>query len=283
MSFITGKPFVDNILGGLSESELQRLHTLINNKTPALAGTYRTYNFGSVKGDLLTGIIAENKKFKYVAISFDPILKDYRKGILCRIDDKFSFLSWEPGTKVMSEFNLTQDNYSPVNEELTTEEFRRVLADMLITGGGMQECAAIYEVSKINNISKEILNALKPGDIVQKITGKQKHAYVVSYKGDGAGEGICLTYTDASVVETVSYDRSGSNWVYNSTDITELGGTQYSAGTGIDITNNVIKAIGLECLTTAPAANNPNGIKIVILSSEPSTKYDGYLYFITGE
>lgn len=75
------------------------------------------------------------------------------------------------------------------------------------------------EVTDIRNISNSILSKLKPGDIVLKITGKQKHTYIVSYKGEGAGEGICLTYVACGYMETVSYDRSGSSWVYNSTDV----------------------------------------------------------------
>ncbi|MBQ9416778.1 MAG: hypothetical protein IJU20_08080 [Clostridia bacterium] len=35
--------------------------------------------------------------------------------------------------------------------------------------------------------------------------------------------------------------------------------------------------------TSAPSAANPNGIKIVILPTEPATKYDGYLYIIIPE
>ena len=34
-------------------------------------------------------------------------------------------------------------------------------------------------------------------------------------------------------------------------------------------------------LTSAPSADNTDGIKIVVLSSEPATKYNGYLYIIT--
>ena len=38
----------------------------------------------------------------------------------------------------------------------------------------------------------------------------------------------------------------------------------------------------LTFLTTAPVADNNNGtIKIVVLSSEPATRYNGYLYIIT--
>lgn len=72
----------------------------------------------------------------------------------------------------------------------------------------------------MTKLSGSFLNSLVAGDIVVKQTGEQQHAYIVSYKQDGTG--ICLTYTDASVVETISYDYVGSNWVYNSTDVQSI-------------------------------------------------------------
>lgn len=36
----------------------------------------------------------------------------------------------------------------------------------------------------------------------------------------------------------------------------------------------------MQILTTAPSADNTSGIKIVVLSSEPATKYNGFLYLI---
>lgn len=58
-----------------------------------------------------------------------------------------------------------------------------------------------------------------------------------------------------------------------------------SALTGLKIGNSVFKVRdgstnGLGYLTTAPTAANTDGIKIVVLSSEPATKYNGYLYII---
>ena len=39
---------------------------------------------------------------------------------------------------------------------------------------------------------------------------------------------------------------------------------------------------GIPYLTTAPSANNTSGcLKVVVLSSEPATRYSGYLYLIT--
>lgn len=79
------------------------------------------------------------------------------------------------------------------------------------------------EVEDITKIPGEVLDALEAGDRVIKITGKQKHAYVVSYKGEGVGEGICLSYNAAGYGETVSYDFTDSGWVYNSTDVKTYG------------------------------------------------------------
>jgi len=87
----------------------------------------------------------------------------------------------------------------------------KILADLATS-------AKPTEVEDITAIDGAILDTLQVGDKVAKITGKQKHLYTVSYKGEGVGEGICLTYADASLIETVSYDFTDSGWVYNSTD-----------------------------------------------------------------
>lgn len=41
-------------------------------------------------------------------------------------------------------------------------------------------------------------------------------------------------------------------------------------------------ADGVAYLTEAPTSANTDGLKFVVLSSDPATKYDGYIYFITG-
>lgn len=46
------------------------------------------------------------------------------------------------------------------------------------------------------------------------------------------------------------------------------------------ITNNNI-ASGIQYTTTAPTTANTDGLKFVVLSAEPATRYDGYLYIIT--
>lgn len=41
------------------------------------------------------------------------------------------------------------------------------------------------------------------------------------------------------------------------------------------------KADSISYLTEAPTAPNTDGLKFVVLSSNPATKYDGYIYIIT--
>lgn len=62
-------------------------------------------------------------------------------------------------------------------------------------------------------------------------------------------------------------------------------GTESSL-TGLEVSGRKYKVRdgatnGLGYLTTAPTAANTDGIKIVVLSAEPATKYDGYIYLIT--
>ena len=88
------------------------------------------------------------------------------------------------------------------------------LAEILLDLAG---AAAPIEVADITKLTAAQLDSLNVGDKVAKKTGIAQHLYVVSYK-DAENGGLCLTYTDASTVETVSYDHTESGWAYNSTD-----------------------------------------------------------------
>lgn len=92
--------------------------------------------------------------------------------------------------------------------------------DLLLLAGVGAKSGSLrrYETSNILELDGSVLDALRCGDQVLKLTGNQRHLYTVTYKGEGVGEGICLTYFAAGLIETVSYDRTESGWVYNSTD-----------------------------------------------------------------
>ena len=79
---------------------------------------------------------------------------------------------------------------------------------------------AMLVVASMVTLTTSQINTLSAGDIVLKKDVSGYHAYIVSYKKEGTG--ICLTYTDASCVETVSYDLVDGEWVYNSTDISPI-------------------------------------------------------------
>ena len=76
----------------------------------------------------------------------------------------------------------------------------------------------VVECSDIKALSNSQIDLLRCGDYLVKKDASGQHAYKVSYKKDGVG--ICLTYCDGSgYIETVSYDYTDGNWVYNSTDV----------------------------------------------------------------
>lgn len=75
----------------------------------------------------------------------------------------------------------------------------------------------VVETTNIKALSNSQIDLLRCGDYLVKKTGNMQHAYKVTYKEDK--HGICLTYFDAGYTETVSYDYTNGNWVYNSTDV----------------------------------------------------------------
>lgn len=93
------------------------------------------------------------------------------------------------------------------------------LAEILAELAG---ASAPIEVSDITKLTNEQLDALNVGDKVVKVTGNDKHLYLVTYKATTGG-GICLSYNAAGYGETVAYDRTESGWAYNSTDIKTYG------------------------------------------------------------
>lgn len=134
------------------------------------------------------------------------------------------------GGSFSDDFNNDFDNLK--QSVMTKQEMLATIAEKIAGQGNQVDCggalseilnalvngAIAVEVSDITAIDGAILDSLNVGDKIAKVTGKQKHLYQVSYKGEGVGEGICLTYVDASVIETVSYDFTADGWAYNSTD-----------------------------------------------------------------
>jgi len=137
-------------------------------------------------------------------------------------------------------------------------------------------------------------------DIRQNLNGKTLSAYTqVALTGQYAGYKIQKNSTNLTKQQASEFLNalSGTKYVpmynfdipVNSYLIRATDGMIYKPQ--FDNTNGLVlyemkkvltSTSGLPYTTTAPSANNTDGIKIVVLSSEPSTRYDGYLYIITG-
>lgn len=87
----------------------------------------------------------------------------------------------------------------------------------------LAEAAAPLEVANIEALTAEQLDALNVGDKVVKVTGVQKHLYLVTYKGDGAGEGLVLTYNACGYGEAIAYDRTESGWEFKDKTVKTYG------------------------------------------------------------
>lgn len=97
----------------------------------------------------------------------------------------------------------------------------RYISDVLNSLATDYAGVSVLQVANVQTLTTAQCNALKAGDVVVKNENGNKHTYVVSYKEDE--QGLCLTYTDCENVETVAYDYSDGEWVFNSKDVTHIG------------------------------------------------------------
>lgn len=125
----------------------------------------------------------------------------------------------------------------------------------------------VIETSNITGLTTEQCESLNVGDIVVKLTSNQKHTYTVSYKE--AGVSMCLTYVDASVSETVSYDYTDGNWVYNSTDVTQLGGGSGGNIYKYDVIYNDSNHTNVNNVTILSSTDYDLGEEDFVASDEP--------------
>lgn len=98
-------------------------------------------------------------------------------------------------------------------------------------------------------------------------------------------EGYSLVYNtvnddDSITVCIISIDDE-DNVVYSEMETEIPESVTYTAGSGISIASDTISVSGVPYLTTAPAADNTDGtLKFVVLTAEPATRYNGYVYLI---
>ena len=229
MSKIQGKPFIESVLDTLNDTQKTTLLSYVNgtNKNPQFRSLINSENWITKLAGEDTG---DYDKVSHI------ILETYNKtytGYLIYNASYCVLIAYQLNSQELNvlDINLTNKSYKIVKEPLSILELRfeleeakegtDVISDVeSAIENGTLNVQAVYEVANIKAVGDDILSKVKAGDIINKKTGDQKHAYVVSYKENNTG--ICLTYTDASVVETQSYDYTAGHWVYNSEDKVEL-------------------------------------------------------------
>ena len=152
MSYIGGKPFIDRCLDSLSDSEIGRLRSIINNSNAFPIGNYCLYGPSGVK---LTDVLSDYKKFAFVNLGYDWILNYYHTGFLIRLEtNEWAFLVWQPHSLLMNVVQLKQAKdraeFNVIQEQLTTEEFRRALNDLNDTDDKLEELIASMSAGNID-------------------------------------------------------------------------------------------------------------------------------------
>lgn len=193
MSVIRKKPYIESKLESLTTEQLQALVECLNNSTPV--NTQVSFK------DAPTGIKAVQFTFAHNNIKTGIIIN---KNLFLAFDTKYQALD-------IIELDFSHDSFKQVDEYLSVEEIRRIINDLLT-------CA--FAVGKVTELTSDECEKLKCGNVVIKRDDSGEHAYLVTYKKDKVG--ICLTYMDATYVETISYDYVEGEWVYNSMDTASL-------------------------------------------------------------
>ena len=86
--------------------------------------------------------------------------------------------------------------------------------------------------------------------------------------------GELKTYTDTELAKKENLANKVNEINGNST-------TEYPSEKAVKEYVDTHKPEAISYLTTAPTSANTNGLKFVVLDSEPATYYDGYYYIIT--
>lgn len=210
MSVIGKKPLINRLLENLNATQLANLKSALNsaNSTHYNDGA-DLYNNGTIGLVNIPG---------YSGIYFSHTLFVFSKN-----------------SQLLKPYTVTNGgNLEAIDEYCDINELRSSLDDRLIEVGAIVPENVKFIVSNIKALTDAECNDLKVGDMVAKKTGDMYHNYIVTYKEDETG--ICLTYADASVVETQSYDYTAGHWVYNSEDKTTFadirGLPDYPSSTG---------------------------------------------------
>lgn len=242
MSVIRKIPYIESVISALSEEELATLQTLINTGS---AGTPASMS------NLPSGI---------VAVHFTMPSGRVKDGILV---EKSCLIGYD-GTQRITAYKIVDGLISESYEYCDINELRRIVFDTANAGGFVSPMTTA-------------------GDIIVGGTDGEATRLGVGTQGQ-------VLKVGSSGLEWASDNDGMTNPMTTSQDII-VGGvdgtpTRLAKGSngnllGVNGSGNLAYTDNLPILTTAPVSDNTDGgIKIVVLTSEPATKYDGFLYLI---
>lgn len=144
----------------------------------------------------------------------------------------------------------------------STVDFRSGRGDVArLINNWLTNTATVHKASRDGN-----------GDVIVSTYAKQNG----TYDNMTVGEATHATSADSAT------NATNASHATNADNATEAGHatTSDTATTATNATNAMI-SVKLSYTTTVPTSGNSEGLKVAVLTAEPQTKYNGWLYIIT--
>lgn len=132
--------------------------------------------------------------------------------------------------------------------------------------------AGSAEINSTDSVDVELIVPIKAGEGLVVDADDQDESIEVHLDSTVTGKlgrALLTPLSSPATDQLVGVDTSNAQEMLN-------------VGTGLEVSAGALNVTGVSYLTTAPSANNTDGLKFVVLSSEPATYYTGYYYIITG-
>ena len=204
----------------------------------------------SVAPELLNAI---NTEFDNINSKIEEIEQDISNIISATIDNVSSLI--EGSDNIIVELN-------PTNDKIIIE-LDQTFINTLATQTDIEQLES--EIEALQNKQNKIVSSEEI--IIDNETNELMLNNTLSNK---INKSLVTPTTTPISTELVGIDTSNSQ-------------ARIKIGDGLNVENDTLNIKGMPYLTTAPTSNNTSNTLIsVVLSSEPSTYYNGYLYYITG-
>ena len=219
MSVLNRKPYVQSVLGSLTDAQTTSLATLIDGASETLFRSFVNVSYPLTTSDKgVAHCVLETK---------DKVFTGYLV-----FNNTYCVLFAYNDNQEMDivKIDYANDKYELVNEELNITEFRACLEERKegqdVDGivEGIIDDKGVPVALKVNDITaltKAQLEAFKSGDLVLKhISSGVYETYVVSkWQQNGT---IRLIYTSVDSIVEVVYRKEAQNWEYVSTTTTNI-------------------------------------------------------------